>query len=178
MEDFVIRPALLEDIGDVQQLSLQAFQHECDYGFDRHLNLHWPRSEEAQALFRRLIEQEGSLPLVAVRGTETVGYLAGHLGDVGPQHVGGRTALLQGLFVSAHVRRRGIGEQLVRHFLAWARDPQVAGISAAVAPKNEPVLALYRKLGFRDQTLILALSPAHAADAQPAARLMPGRHVS
>jgi hypothetical protein len=67
MEDFVIRPALLEDIDDVQQLSLQAFQHECDHGFDRHLNLHWPRSAGAQALFRRLIEQEDSLLLVAAR---------------------------------------------------------------------------------------------------------------
>jgi ribosomal protein S18 acetylase RimI-like enzyme len=170
MEDFIIRPALLEDMSDVQQLSLQAFQHEYDHGFNRHLNLHWPRSAGAQALFRRLIEQEDSLRLVAVRGTETVGYLAGHLGDVGPQHVGGRTALLRGLFVSAHLRRRGIGEQLVRRFLAWARDQQVAGISVAVAPMNEPALALYRKLGGRDQTLILALSQGHPADAQAAAR--------
>jgi ribosomal protein S18 acetylase RimI-like enzyme len=68
------------------------------------------------------------------------------------------------------LRRRGIGEQLVRRFLAWARDQQVAGISVAVAPENEPALALYRKLGFRDQTLILTLSHAYAADAPAAAR--------
>jgi ribosomal protein S18 acetylase RimI-like enzyme len=93
--------------------------------------------------------------LVAVRGTETIGYLAGHLGDVGPQHLGGRTAFLRGLFVVAHARREGIGEQLARRFLAWARERQVAGVSVAVAPANGPALALYRQLGFRDQTLIL-----------------------
>ncbi len=157
MEKFIIKPALREDIAYVQQLNLQAFQHERDHGFDRHLNVRWPLSEAAQAIFRSLIEQEDGLLLVAARGTEIVGYLVGHLGEGGSQHVGSRTALLRGLFVAEYVRRRGIGEQLVVRFLAWVRGKQAAGVSVAVAPANEPALALYRKLGLRDQTLILAL---------------------
>jgi ribosomal protein S18 acetylase RimI-like enzyme len=157
MENCVIRPAAPEDIGQVQQLNLQAFQHELDHGFDRHINPHWPLSEEAQMVFRGLIEQKESLLLVAVCGTEVVGYLVGHLGEARFQHLGGHPALLQGLFVAPWVRRRGIGEQLARRFLAWAKEKQAAEITVAVAPKNEPALALYRKLGFCDQTLILAL---------------------
>jgi ribosomal protein S18 acetylase RimI-like enzyme len=62
---------------------------------------------------------------------------------------------------------------MVRRFLAWAGEKQVAGISVAVAPGNEPALALYRKLGFRDQTLILALSQGYpAARASSRVRLM------
>ena len=94
---------------------------------------------------------------IAARGTEIVAYLAGHLGEAGPQHLGGRMALLRGLFVAEHVQRKGIGTQLVQCFLAWAGDKQAAGVSVAVAPANEPALALYRKLEFCDQTLILAL---------------------
>jgi len=108
MEDFIIRPALSEDIGHVQHLNLQAFQYEHDHGFDRRLNMHWPLSEAARATVRSLIEQEDGALLVAARGTAIVGYLAGHLSKAGPQHLSDHTALLQGLFVAEHVRRRGI----------------------------------------------------------------------
>jgi ribosomal protein S18 acetylase RimI-like enzyme len=168
MEDFSIRPARLEDVGHLQQLNLQAFQHEHEHGFDRNLDMQWPLSEAAGAVWRGLVEQEGGGLWVAVMGTEIVGYLAGELSEAGRQRSGGVTALLRGLFVAQHARRRGIGEQLVLRFLAWAKAGRVAGISVAVAPANEPALALYRKLGFREGTLILV------ADAWPAGGGEPG----
>jgi RimJ/RimL family protein N-acetyltransferase len=56
-----------------------------------------------------------------------------------------------GLMVDSNQRRRGIGTALMKEALNWARDAGVTKVELHVFPHNEPAIALYRKLGFREE---------------------------
>lgn len=56
-----------------------------------------------------------------------------------------------GLMVAASERRRGIGTALIEEALNWARAAGVTKVELHVFPHNEPAIALYRKLGFREE---------------------------
>ena len=56
-----------------------------------------------------------------------------------------------GLMVAADHRRRGIGSALMQEAMKWARASSVTKLELEVFPHNEPAIALYRKLGFREE---------------------------
>ncbi len=53
-----------------------------------------------------------------------------------------------GYSVTASLRQRGIGGQVVDTFLRWLEDQGVARVVASVAPDNEPSMRLLTKRGF------------------------------
>ncbi len=58
-----------------------------------------------------------------------------------------------GLMVALDQRRRGIGSALMQEALKWARESGVTKVELEVFPHNEPAIALYRRLGFREEGL-------------------------
>jgi ribosomal protein S18 acetylase RimI-like enzyme len=60
------------------------------------------------------------------------------------QHVG----WIQSLVVASDLRRRGIGTQLVREALEWARAKKLRAAMAAVSTKNQPASNFLQKNGF------------------------------
>jgi ribosomal protein S18 acetylase RimI-like enzyme len=56
--------------------------------------------------------------------------------------------------VAANARRRGIGSALMEEAVKWAQRAGVAKLELTVFPHNEPAIALYRKLGFREEGLL------------------------
>jgi RimJ/RimL family protein N-acetyltransferase len=59
-----------------------------------------------------------------------------------------------GLMVAANARRRGIGTALMEEAAKWARGSGITKLELTVFPHNEPAIALYRKLGFREEGLL------------------------
>ena len=59
-----------------------------------------------------------------------------------------------GLMVDAGERRRGIGTALMEEAVKWARGSGVTKVELHVFPHNEPAIALYRKLGFREEGIL------------------------
>jgi GNAT superfamily N-acetyltransferase len=61
-----------------------------------------------------------------------------------------RVPLLYRLYVLRDLRRRGIGTALVEHAERLLRDRGHRAVAVGVDPDNEPALALYAKLGYRE----------------------------
>jgi RimJ/RimL family protein N-acetyltransferase len=59
-----------------------------------------------------------------------------------------------GLMVAANARRQGIGTALMEEAVKWARGSGITKLELTVFPHNEPAIALYRKLGFREEGLL------------------------
>jgi RimJ/RimL family protein N-acetyltransferase len=59
-----------------------------------------------------------------------------------------------GLMVAATARRRGVGSALIEEAVKWARGLGIVKLELTVFPHNAPAIALYRKLGFREEGLL------------------------
>jgi RimJ/RimL family protein N-acetyltransferase len=56
-----------------------------------------------------------------------------------------------GLMVAAPERRRGIGTALMAEAVKWARGAGITKVELHVFPHNRPAIALYQRLGFREE---------------------------
>ena len=85
--------------------------------------------------------------LVAVHGTRVVGHL-NVAREEGPMT---RHVASLGMAVAPEWRRRGVGSALLAECIRWARETGVEKLVLTVYPHNEGALALYRKLGFKEE---------------------------
>jgi ribosomal protein S18 acetylase RimI-like enzyme len=81
-------------------------------------------------------------------GGVAVGYLAVTFGF--SFEFGGRTALVDELFVRAEAQGRGLGSAAIRHALAECRREGLVAVRLEVTPKNRRAANLYMRLGFTD----------------------------
>lgn len=59
-----------------------------------------------------------------------------------------RKGMLEDLVVDSSFRKRGIGEMLLSHAIAKARELRIASIDLTSRPERESANRLYQKLGF------------------------------
>lgn len=83
-----------------------------------------------------------SLWLIAVEGEDLAGY-------VGSQSVLGWADMMN-LAVAPKYRRRGIGEKLIAELIRQLKENQVTCLTLEVRVSNEPAIALYQKMGFKE----------------------------
>lgn len=145
------RRATPEDIDDICRLHRELCVNERNCGFDLDLDLDISYSEPFLEYVNQHIVAATGCALVATAGVEVHAFLLGAIEHTTTL----RKAKLESMFVDVHYRQRGVGYALGACFLAWAYKVNAERVSVAVAPGNEPAVALYRKLGFVDRTLIL-----------------------
>ncbi len=90
-------------------------------------------------------------PNAAVFVAETPGGIVGRLSIARDNNPVSHHVAELGLMVAATVRRRGIGTALMDEAAKWGRRTGITKIELHVFPHNEPAIALYRKLGFREE---------------------------
>jgi len=113
----------------------------------------WPDEHDARFLAIRLKQlrespERRAWPVCAI---VLDGAMIGHIGYHGPPGVNARRArdaVEVGYTVFPEHRRRGYATEAVRGLIEHARAQGVHRVIASVGPKNEPSLALVRRLGF------------------------------
>ena len=103
-----------------------------------------PTREELEELIR----SQGSTLLVA-RGPGEKGPIAGLLCLTVYRVPTGLRAFIDDVVVDESLRRRGIGEALVRHAMDLARAAGANGISLTSNPGREAANRMYQSLGFK-----------------------------
>ena|SRR5438067_6940814 len=93
-------------------------------------------------------------PDVAVFVAETPEGIVGRLSIARDRSPLSRHVAELGLMVAAAARRRGVGTALMEEAAKWARSIGVVKLELTVFPHNDPAIALYRKLGFREEGLL------------------------
>jgi ribosomal protein S18 acetylase RimI-like enzyme len=101
----------------------------------------------ARAAVARLIESEHAGRVWLIRtGDETIGYLV--LTFSYSLEFGGRTALIDELWISPDHRGRGIGSQALAFAEREARAADARGLFLEVSPDNAGAERLYARAGF------------------------------
>jgi RimJ/RimL family protein N-acetyltransferase len=140
----IVRPALPADADALVDLG-HAVAGENDL---------WLTYDRSRGDERRNVRSVRRDPNVAVFVAEAPDGVVGRLSiarDRGPHS--SHVAEL-GLMVAANARRRGVGTALMEEAVKWARGSGITKLELTVFPHNEPAIALYRKLGFREEGLL------------------------
>jgi ribosomal protein S18 acetylase RimI-like enzyme len=94
-----------------------------------------------------LIESKSSVLLVA-RAPEEKDSIAGILCLTVYRVPTGLRSIIEDVIVDEKMRRRGIGEALVRHAIELAREAGADGVSLTSNPEREAANQLYQSMGF------------------------------
>ena len=97
---------------------------------------------------RRYLRAIRRYPNAAVFVAEDGGAIVGRLSISRDQHPASRHVADLGLMVAASHRRQGVGTELLRAAVDWARHGDVRKLELHVFPWNTAAIALYEKFGF------------------------------
>lgn len=141
-----IRRALKEDVKQLSELVYRfySFNAEFDPSWAAVNNLR----ELAEDHANRLVEDQGSLVLVAVQGLEVIGYLAAYI-EENPLLINGRQLVIKELYVKPEQRRQGVATLLVNKARDEARKQVASLITVEFPAGNKIAEDLYAKMGFR-----------------------------
>jgi len=148
-----VRPAEDKDLESLLALSQAGFDY--DYRFDTTLNMQWSSSAEAREYFSSCMKSKDSLALVAEDNGGVVAFLTASLITAESYRQNMRLAELQIMFVSEHLRSRGVGRALVAEFQQWAKENGSKRIKVVVSAGNVRAAEFYRDNSFQDYTLVL-----------------------
>jgi GNAT superfamily N-acetyltransferase len=149
-----IKTATIEDLEEVQGLSLLQFENELEK-FDRTLNREWSFSKDGEDYYKKSISDDDRCVLVAVIGDKVIGYLEGGASQRGSNRMLSKFAELEYMFVMEEHRGTGIGTKLYQAFVDWCKQQGVKKLRTQASAGNAATLDFYRKNGFVDYDLIL-----------------------
>lgn len=97
---------------------------------------------------RRYLRTVQRHPDAAVLIAEDDGRIVGRISVSRDPHPASRHVADLGLMVAETHRRQGIGTELLRETVSWARRAGIRKLELHVFPWNEPALRLYETFGF------------------------------
>jgi GNAT superfamily N-acetyltransferase len=121
--------------------------------FHRDIDPVWEPEDDAvgyfiEGLLRPYLESEDSLVLVAVDGTETVGYALAKITRVPPGMKRDDYGYIEHVAVTERRRREGIGERLYEETMAWFHSHGIRRVEVSTAAGNGVADAFWRRQGF------------------------------
>ena len=102
---------------------------------------------------RRYVRAVRSSRQGAVFVAEADGRIVGRLSIARDPHPASAHVADLGLMVARDQRRQGLGRALMETAESWARANGVLKVELHVFPHNRPAIALYEKLGYREEGL-------------------------
>jgi ribosomal protein S18 acetylase RimI-like enzyme len=97
---------------------------------------------------KKLVGSDSSILLVA-READEHSFIAGILCLTVYRVPTGLRSIIEDVIVDETMRRRGIGEALVRHAIDLARNAGADGVSLTSNPRREAANLLYQSMGFQ-----------------------------
>lgn len=128
-EGFVLRPASVADLADVERVERDCF----------------PERGYSSSVLRQFFDLHGELLFVVESSCTcgSVGYALGGLSSLQPG-----SAWILSVAVSSPWRRRGAGRMLMLKLLGTLSELSVTSVRLTVHPVNSAALAFYASLGF------------------------------
>ena len=146
-ERIILRPAVPGDAAEIIN-TVGSTSLERSYI----LMEHFGHDEESKKRYITTMDRDHNLLLVAVAGTTVIGSLAALQAERGERphtaHV-----LNTGLHIMQHYRGLGIGSEMLRYMIEWAKEHGFKKISARIFTINKRSLNLFRHSGFVEEGL-------------------------
>jgi ribosomal protein S18 acetylase RimI-like enzyme len=144
----IVRDATTDDLDDLARLLVDITALHARAL--PHIYPHVVPDAQTTDYLRRVLALEDSALFVAEWDGQVVGFLLVQCGHVPrtPVHVPRQWATIESIVVQEAFRRRGIGEALIQHTHAWAREHGIETVELLVAEFNTAAITWYEKLGY------------------------------
>ena len=119
---------------------------------DPHADVTWPE-REGHDDFRQLLDDPGSIVLLAWADDRAVGMTAGYTSRPGSTRNPILSGVLRSMYVHPDHRRDGVAGRLVEAFLAWAEQQGCVEVFVDCYAANGSARGLYESHGFRPQSI-------------------------
>ncbi|WP_170289344.1 GNAT family N-acetyltransferase [Metabacillus lacus] len=145
-EIIVIRPVKAAD--SVSTMSIAEEILKEGLGITSIEEFHHSMKSEREWIKSYISNQQSKLFLVAVHEKKVIGFLNFDGGEkLKTKHQGSF-----GISITSAWRNKGVGKQLIADLLQWCREnPEIEKVRLEVLGANTPAIALYKKLGFREE---------------------------
>jgi ribosomal protein S18 acetylase RimI-like enzyme len=149
-----IRKATIEDLHTIQYLNNKLCRKE-NAEFDSTVNPDFATSDGGTSYFKKALESDEKLVLVAEDDTTPVGYIVGGIEHVGDFRNISNMCEVDNMWVDEEYRNQGIGKQFMDKLQIWAKNKGVKRMRVVASFKNERAIKFYKREGFGEYDLIL-----------------------
>lgn len=146
---FNISKAMLNEMPEINKMLTDLIQDERK-NYDSNINENY----KVQEFYEKLIDDENKIILVARDNDIILGYVYGFIQDNG-NLFNNKIAKLDALFVKEQYRGNGIARSLIREFINWASEKEVAYVELSVCKDNINAISLYENEGFNIDKICL-----------------------
>lgn len=153
--DIIIRSATINDLEKILVLNRALFEYETR--FNTEYNLDWTYSETGKSYFKRKIEADKDIALVAEINKDVVGYVVVSTYSQ-PFFKENPIAELDNMFIEESYRGKGIGKKLVEEAKKLAKEKGAKRFKVGAAAQNEKAIKFYQSCGFKDFDVVLLQS--------------------
>jgi GNAT superfamily N-acetyltransferase len=141
-----IRPAGIDDIGELQRLNQEAFEDNVKY--DPDLTMDWAMSDKGKEHFIKIFASQDSQCFVAVDSGVLVGYIV--LSERFIDYRKSRCVEINDIGVTPAYQSKGIGSLLIQKAVEWAKERGYQKIYVNCYFANTRAVSFYRKNGLSE----------------------------
>ncbi len=144
----------MRDLEEILRLNKMLFDYETI--FNDEYNLDWTYSEVGRGAFKKAIEGEKGIALVAEVDKKIIGYIAVSIYNL-PFRKQNPIAELDNMFIEETYRRNGVGKRLMVEARKLAKEKGATRFKVEAAAQNEKAIHFYHACGFSDFDVTLQM---------------------
>jgi ribosomal protein S18 acetylase RimI-like enzyme len=146
--DFIITPALAEDINALRQLSIVTFLDTYQvHNTEEDMQLYIVQHFSHEVLLNELNSKENFFFIAMLEG-QIAGYIKLRTNHELPQLKNKRSIELERIYVVKHLQGTGLGNRFIQYGIEFAQNKGYDTIWLGVWTKNEKAIKFYKKCGF------------------------------
>ncbi|KKS87065.1 MAG: hypothetical protein UV63_C0061G0017 [Microgenomates group bacterium GW2011_GWC1_43_11] len=142
----IIRPARIDEIGELQRLNQEAFVDNVKY--DPDLVMDWAMSDKGREHFTKIFGSPDSQCFVADDTGVLVGYIV--LSERFIDYRKSRCVEINDVGVTPAYQSKGIGSLLIQKAVEWAKEKGYQKMYVSCYFKNTRAISFYRKNGMAE----------------------------
>jgi len=149
MSETIIRKTTSNDVNSLVPLYGEMEVHIRQISLDPFVTLGSDWRELTRRYFTEFSSRDDKLVLVAVKGTDIVGFLTAMITTTLPIFVERNYGLLNDMFVKQEYRGKGIGKRLLMTATEWFKQKHMRRLELRVDARNSEAISFYEAHGFR-----------------------------
>lgn len=149
-----IRKATIADLQTIQRLNQKLCTKE-NADFDCTVNPNFPNTQGGENYFRKSIQDDNYIALIAENENEVLGYLVGSIEKVGDFRNIPSFGEVGDMLVEEKYRGQGVGGKLIGEFKKWCLEKGISRIRVIASFDNKKAIEFYKREGFKEYDLIL-----------------------